>query len=523
VLRRDRVLMSVAATASLLVALALSSTGEQTERVVRSTEELQAAIDAATAGQTIALAPGQTYSGHLRLPAWRGGDPRPIVIRTSGTDAVPAGTRLTPERATKLAKLQSPDNAPVLSTSPGARYWRIELVEFLANRSEDSDIIALGGSQTNQTDPALVPADLVLDRVYIHGDRAQGQKRGIALNSGRTTISNSYIADIKSVGVDSQAIAGWNGPGDYVIENNYLESAGENIMFGGADPATPGLTPTGIVIRRNTLSKPVAWRQMRWQVKNLLELKNARQVRIEDNLFERNWAQAQSGYAVLFTVRNQDGGCPWCQVEDVRFERNVVRDVAAGISILGDDDAHPSRRTSAINISYNLFNGVDSREWGGDGYMLQLLRDPSNIVVDHNTLIQGQSGGIVKIEGVVPAFQFTNNIAAHGSYGFIATDHGPGNDTIRAALPGAIIRSNVIAGGNEGDYPPGNLFPSLQMFRQQFVDFSGGNFRLRPNSQWARASTTGGLIGAELVNPPAQTPVLGPRAAAQTALVPHAQ
>jgi hypothetical protein len=37
---------------------------------------------------------------------------------------------------------------------------------------------------------------------------------------------------------------------------------------------------------------------LRWQVKNLLELKNARRVVIEDNTFERNWAQAQSGYAI---------------------------------------------------------------------------------------------------------------------------------------------------------------------------------------------------------------------------------
>lgn len=503
-LTRHRLLITLAAMASLVGLFALTTAGQQSPRPVRSTDELQAAIDSAIPGQTIWLTPGQLYTGHIRLPAWKGADTRPIVIRTGGADAVPDGTRLTPDRAAKLAKLQSPDNAPVLSTSPGARYWRIELVEFLPNRGGEDDIIALGGSRTNQTDRATVPSDLVLDRVYIHGDPAAGQKRGIALNSSRTTISNSYIADIKADGTDSQAIAGWNGPGEYVIENNYLESAGENIMFGGADPATPGLTPTGIIIRRNTLSKPVAWRQTRWQVKNLLELKNARQVRIENNLLEHNWAQAQSGYAVLFTVRNQDGGCAWCQVEDVRFERNVVRDVAAGVSILGEDDTYPSRETNGITISYNLFNGIDSRQWGGDGYWLQLLRDPSNIVVDHNTVIQGQSGGIAKIEGVVQGFQFTNNIAAQGTYGIIATDHGPGNDSIRAALPGAVIRSNVMAGGDEGAYPPGNLFPSLQAFSQQFMDFSKGDFRLRATSQWSRASTTGGKIGAELVNPPAQ-------------------
>ena len=70
----------------------------------------------------------------------------------------------------------------------------------------------------------------------MHGDRYVGQKRCIALNAANVTISDSYIAECKGVGQDTQAIGGWNGPGPYTIENNYLEAAGENVMFGGADP-----------------------------------------------------------------------------------------------------------------------------------------------------------------------------------------------------------------------------------------------------------------------------------------------
>ena len=43
-----------------------------------------------------------------------------------------------------------------------------------------------------------------------------------------TTITGSYIAEIKAPSQDSQAIAGWNGPGPYTITNNYLEAASEN-------------------------------------------------------------------------------------------------------------------------------------------------------------------------------------------------------------------------------------------------------------------------------------------------------
>jgi hypothetical protein len=493
---------SVTTAAAVGLSLLLGGWGgfQGTDHVVSPDEDLQAILNAAQPGQTIWLEAGATYVGHFKLPSWSGTDERPIVLRSAGPDVVTPGERMTPGRASRLAKLRSPDTAPVISTSPGTRFWRVELVELLANGGGGNEIVALGSSSSDQRSASSVPGDLVLDRLYIHGDEGVSPRRAVLLNSVRTTISNCYISGIKTVGVDSQAIVGWNGPGEYLIENNYLEAAGENVMFGGADPAIQGLTPTGIVVRGNIFSKPLAWKESgaKWQIKNLLELKNARRVTIERNLFERNWAQAQSGYSILFTVRNQDGGCPWCQVEDVRFERNVVRDVAAGISILGVDDAHPSRQTTGIVIRNNLFDGVDSRRWGGDGYLLQLVARPRRVVVDHNTVIQGESGGIAKIDGVAEEFEFTNNISAHGFYGIIATDHAPGNDTIKATLPGGKVVANVMAGGNPSLYPSGNLFPSMSDFRQQFVDFDARDFRLRPSSMWMRQSTEGGALGADL-------------------------
>jgi hypothetical protein len=141
-----------------------------------------------------------------------------------------------------------------------------------------------------------VPHHLELDGLVIRGDAAKGQKRAIALNSASTTIRNSDIREIKAVGQDSQAICGWNGPGPFVIENNYLEAAGENVMFGGADPAIRDLVPSDITVRGNYLTKPLEWREPNspWTVKNLFELKNAQRVLVEWNVFEHNWAAAQA-------------------------------------------------------------------------------------------------------------------------------------------------------------------------------------------------------------------------------------
>jgi hypothetical protein len=468
--------------------------------------DLQAALTNAQPGDTISLTPGAVYTGNFTLPK-KGGSSF-ITLETKGDGLPGEGARISPPQSSSLAKLRSPNSLPALQTAEGAHHWRIVLVEFLANPGGAGDIIALGDASGAQTTLAQVPHDLVVDRCYIHGDPSAGQKRGIALNSASTSVTGSYISDIKAVGQDSQAIAGWNGPGPYTITNNYLEAAGENIIFGGTDPQILNLVPSDITITNNIVAKPVAWRAERWQVKNLLELKNARRVTITANTFEYNWLAAQVGFAILFTVRNQDGRCTWCQVEQVTFEGNVLGHSAAGISILGYDDSHPSQQTRAITIRNNLFYDIDGQNWGGNGYFLRLGGGPRDVVIDHNTIIQDHAYGILQVDGPpIVAFTFTNNLIRHSLYGMIGTDHAPGNDTIKAYLPASRITSNAIADGDPGRYPAGNTFPTWAQLQSQFVSYSGGDYRLAANSPWQNAGTDGAALGASIsVAPPQANP-----------------
>ncbi len=454
--------------------------------------DLQLALTNARPGDIVELAAGATFTGNFTLPAKDGGT-AVIVLRSAiAADAV-AG-RVTPDQAAAFAKIRTPNTQPAIQTSPGTHHWRLELLEVFG--SGMTDLIALGDGSSAQRTPASVPHDLVIDRCYIHGDATAGIKRCVALNSASTTISNSYIADCKASGQDAQAIAGWNGPGPFTIENNYLEGAGENVLFGGADPSIPNLVPADIIVRNNLITKPTAWRQSKWQIKNLLELKNARRVTIERNTLEHNWEAAQSGFAVLFTVRNQDGRCPWCQVEQVMFSSNMLRQVGAGISILGYDDSQPSQQTRSLVIRDNLFTEINPKLWGGNGYAFLLLGGPRDVTIDHNTFIQENASGLVQVEGPpILGFVFTNNIGQQGAYGFIGADHAPGNDTFRTFFPAALVANNVIAGADPHQYPPGNLFPSASEFRSQFVSFDNGNYQLTATSAWRKAGTDGLDLG----------------------------
>lgn len=472
--------------------------------VVPAGGDLQATLNAAQPGDIIELQSGATYSGNFRLPVKPGADF--IVVRTGGiASQVPGpGQRMDRAFAPLLAKIRSGNALPALATTPEAHHWRFELLEFQANAGGQGDIIALGAG-ASQTSAAQMPRDLVFDRVYVHGDPITGQKRGIALNSGATQIVNSYFEDFKAVGQDTQAIAGWNGSGPYLIENNYTEAAGENLLFGGADPSVWNLVPSDITIRRNVFTKPLTWRRERWQVKNAFELKNARRVLIEGNIFEHVWSAAQTGYAVLLTVRNQDGRAPWSVVEDVTFRFNIIRNAGGAINLLGYDNVYASQQTARIQISHNLIYGIDRSIWGGTGDFIQIGSMPRDIALEHNTVFH--DGMAVRLyDGKTPSgghhierFVFRANTMRHNTYGVKGENVNTGNPTIAKYLPGAVFEHNVLAGGPADRYPAANHFPPVEEFERQFVDPASGNFDLVPNSVfrlWGNGAPLGADLGA---------------------------
>jgi len=451
--------------------------------------DLQAALERAAPGDVITLAPGATYGGPITLPKKTGDEW--IVIRTATPDGEfpPPGQRVDPFAARLMPKIAA-GSGSVIAAEPAAHHYRFVGIEIAPKDGVSlHDLVDLGGGRVTSADS--VPHHIAFERCYLHGDKAKGTRRGIALNGREMTIADSYLADFKEVGADSQAIAGWNGPGPFSIVNNYLGAAGENLMFGGADPTIQDLVPSDIEIRKNYLAKPLAWKSgepsyegKAWTVKNLLELKNARRVVIEDNLLEGNWPQGQNGFAVLFTVRNQDGAAPWSTVEDVTFANNVVRGSASGVNILGKDDIRQSQLARKITIRNNLFEDIGGKRWGGGGTLFQILGGAAQVVIEHNTALQ--SGSIIVAEGPPhEGFVYRGNIALHNAYGIIGTGTGPGNGTVERYFPGGVFEGNVIVGGDPARYPRGNYFPgSLNDVR--FADPADGNYRLADGSRYRK-------------------------------------
>jgi hypothetical protein len=593
----------------VLMLLVCSAAVRAETRVVRQGENLQAALNAAKPGDVLMLEAGAEFSGNFVLPV-KSGD-TPIVVRSAASDSLPKdGVRIKPDQAPLLARIRSPNAMSALRTAPGAHHWNLLYLEFAGNKGGFGDLIQLGDGSSAQNTLEKVPNHLLLSHVYVHGDPMLGQKRCIALNAADVTIRDSHISDCKGVGMDTQAIAGWNGPGPFVIENNYLEGAGENVMFGGADPSIKDLVPTDIRFRGNYVTRPLSWRDpivgtpasvtvaaesggslpagryayrvmargpvgqgtvgrstaspeaaveapagsavritwepvqgateyrvygrapgaqdtywtvtansfvdtgsggtsgavpkspgTVWTVKNLFELKNARTVLVEGNIFENHWPQAQAGYAIVLTPRNSNGRCTWCIVESVRFENNVVRHVAAGINLLGSDiPTRPTKQTRDIAFRNNLFYDM-GKSFGGNGWFLLIGAAPRELVIDHNTISNSGTtlvyayGGNKDSPAAIDGFRFTNNAAPHGKYGIGGAFY-VAKDVMPKFFPGSTITGNYLPGGASSRFPPGNRTEGT--FNSEFLDVAEGNFQLKPGSQLRGAASDGKDVGADI-------------------------
>lgn len=594
--------------AVLLVVLCGHSVSAET-RIVRRGQNLQTVLNAAVPGDVILLEAGAEFVGNFTLPVKTGDTP--IVVQSAAADQLPGdGARIAPAHAPQLARIRSANANPALKTAAGAHHWQLRYLEFPANQDGYGDIVQIGDGSSAQNTVAKIPHHIVLSHLYVHGDRVFGQKRCIALNAASVVIRDSHVSDCKGVGNDTQAIGGWNGIGPYEIVNNYLEAAGENVLFGGSDPSIANLVPNGILVQSNYFSRPMAWREPMigtpqavvaeangggglpagqyayrivarrtvgqgsigrstaseevavsvgdggsvrltwqavpdvteyrvygrtvgsegqywtvngttfvdagtagasgavptsagtvWSVKNIFELKNARNVVIERNVFENHWKESQPGYAIVLTPRNSGGKCTWCVVEQVRFENNVVRHVAAGINLLGADNGSPSMQANGILIRNNLFYDVNTA-YGGNGWFMLMGDGPKDVLIDHNTvshngssflfLYGGKQADPVEMYNV----RITNNAAKHNGYGVNGDYFGYGNGVINAFLPGATVTGNYLAGGSSAKYPTGNRFTGT--FDAEFVSAATGDFRLKSGSALRGAATDRGDIGADM-------------------------
>jgi hypothetical protein len=425
--------------------------------------DLQAAVDAALPGTTITLDAGAEYVGTLTLPL-KACDP--VTTITTARFVAPAGTRVDPSWAGRLAILRSGSVEPAIRFAEGTCGWAIRGLQFLPNERGQHEVIEIGKAWDTKTLAGL-PRDVFLSHLLM--DFPSEQRRGIGLNGINVIVEYSWIAGARLAGQDSQALAGWNTPGPIAIRWNHLEAGSEVILFGGADPGVENIVPCDISVEGNTLTRPAAWLTgptSTYVVKSLFQLKAGCRVVVRDNLMFHHWQAAQPGWAIVLTPRNQGGRCTACRIEDVVFERNVIHSVSGGFSILDTDNVNPSGRAQRITIRDNWIR-IDHRVWPGPGRPFQILGAVADLAIEHNTIEHTGTYWIGGDGAPAPGFHFVRNLVVpSGAYGIFATAADGQNYAHglrwQEHFPGGVITENAIAGwaGSAATRAnlPGNLF-----------------------------------------------------------------
>ncbi len=523
----------------------------------KDAEELKSALDTAHCGDKISLQSGARFAGNFVFPAKPCDDLHWIIVRTSADDGAlpPEGTRITPcyagiaslpgrpaypcpsSKNVMATLISTGKNGQPVTLEDGANHYRFLGLEITRETPGlVYNVVFMKGKGTNH--------HLIFDRDWIHGTAQDETNRGIALGSSTyVAVVDSYFTDFHCIAVtgacgDSQAIAGGLGDypmGPYKIVNNFLEAAGENVMFGGG-PAT--VTPADIEIRHNHFFKPWAWRQgsegfvggasgRPFIVKNLFEVKNAERVLLEGNVFENVWSGfSQTGFAILFTPKNQNNHCAACKTTDITLRLSRVSHAANGL-VMGtglSDAGGAASGGGRYSIHDVVFDDIAGKAYGGLGALFQItstipaLRD---ISIDHVT---GFPPTALFIMGVnvdhdkIVNFSFTNNLVGTGDNDFFSTGGGPKNCAFqpRRQGPAGVLKScfasfnfthNALIGSG-GGWPPGNPTPkdAAVVYMQDFRQGKSGDYRLcreqgnscKKKSPFTGAGSDGKDLGADI-------------------------
>jgi hypothetical protein len=432
---------------------------------------------------TVCLQAGATFTGNFILR--RKPDQGAIVLRSTATDRLPPGSRIAPRQNSWMARIVSPNTNPALQTESGAHDYRLIGLEITTTwDSKKQTLYSLVALGNNETELSQIPQGFVIDRCYVHGSENGNLRRLIAANAASVAVIDSYLTDAHEDGRDAQCIEVWNSPGPFKIDNNYLNCATENVLFGGGPVKAPGAQPSDITITHNHFDKTYG---QPWSIKNLLELKNAVRVLIEENVFTWN-SPVMHTQAIL--LNGVDG--PSSTIEDVTVRNNVIKDT--GMAFVASANAYrpQMRPTNSLLVTNNVIYGLTDR------FAFAIYPGCENVRIEQNTVDHAQPSSFLQtgnsatssIKGLV----VKDNIGRYGTYGIV-----------NASLPllvDPVITGNIFAGASkDGERLYSTRFPDNHFVEKLedvgFVSISERDYRLTGNSKY-RVASDGTDVGADL-------------------------
>lgn len=249
---------------------------------------------------------------------------------------------------------------------------------------------------------ATMPANLTMTRNYLEAPQKYNPWNPSAFDEADVPWSGALPCAVSSSGtavtcnshgrpVDSSAI--------YVIELTSGPQAGQKRTVYGV-PAANTLTLTEAFSANQSGASATLYGF--WPHKNNFELKmlTGASNLIEGNVFDGSWPAAQTGFALVFTIRAQEpGGSPHAVIKNVTFRYNYIRRAWSGINFLTSDDLLATDHMQDFTVSHNLFEGLGSSLSGPPGFLrsdaMQIangdVHGAEDLTVSHNTFAHAQT------------------------------------------------------------------------------------------------------------------------------------
>jgi hypothetical protein len=506
---------------------------------------LQTAFNNAQCGDTLMLQAGATFpvNNIITISGKNCDDQHWITVRTSAPDSAlpPEGTRITP----CFAGVSSLPARPALSCQSTQNVMPRIVLGGNQTIKMAADHVRFVGLEITRATGGLAVASVfkmngskkvIFDRVWMHGTAKDELKTGVRMvDANFIAVIDSYFTDFHCLAgtgtcTDAQTISGGDNAlasGTFKIVNNFLEAAGEGIIFGGGGSS---YTSSDIEIRRNHFFKPMTWMPgtsnfigTTFIVKNNFELKNAQRLLFEGNILENVWGGfSQAGFQILLTPKNQQGYAPGAVVRDITMRYNLLRHSGAGMQLAVAKSFPPTGGASSkgmFNVSIHdmVIDDVDSTSFyqtNGSGIQISNTDTAApyhHVWIDHITFAKASNGAfdIGSVGGLtMQTMNFTNSLLDAGRYGVTKTGNGSTDCSYQKGSPKAILdacfvpysfSTNAVS-SSTATWPSGTqlLTSPTQIGYTSYLSGTTSGFRLSSTSPFKNAASDGRDLGADI-------------------------
>jgi hypothetical protein len=226
------------------------------------------------------------------------------------------------------------------------------------------------GSSQNSSNYAT---RIMIDRSYLDTTYATQMNQVVFNGATWFALVDSVVDHVNllhsstcSVYTESHDYISFNSSGPVKLVNNLFGGAPtENVFFGGAQSAQPGINPSDYEVRRNVLYKDPA-QIPNADVKNVFEFKNGIRFLVDGNTMQYSQADYQAcggnqhGVAIDFNVAASAPNNYWSEVSNVTFTNNDIQHMNSMGNIQGHSFSNVQWPVTAeISIVNNLFRDVN--------------------------------------------------------------------------------------------------------------------------------------------------------------------